>query len=122
MTPDQLAEIKARVVVCSLINDKDPYVTVRGGIVLLNGPYPIGQANAIAKFYRHARTDIPALIVEVQRLQGVLSEMTNFNPLMNDRDAYLLAMCEWGIKGKWGVDLEFTERPVTKDFGLDYEP
>jgi hypothetical protein len=62
---------------------------------------------------------IPALCAEVRRLQEALGEIIKFNPLRNDRDAYLLAVAEWGLKEKWGVDLEFTERPQLTDFGLD---
>lgn len=58
-------------------------------------------------------------LAEYERLQGVLKEMMEFNPLRNDRDAYLLALSEWGIKEKWGVDEEFSERPGRADFGLE---
>lgn len=72
-----------------------------------------------AALFAHARTDIPALITEVRRLQDALEETIKFNPLRNDRDAYLLAVSEWGLKGKWGVDEEFTERPNVSKFGLE---
>lgn len=58
-------------------------------------------------------------LAEYERLQSVLEELMEFNPLRNDRDAYLLALSEWGIKGKWGVDEEFSERPGRADFGLE---
>ena len=58
-------------------------------------------------------------LAEHERLQNVLKELIKFNPLRNDRDAYLLALSEWGIKGKWGADEEFSERPQRIDFGLE---
>lgn len=58
-------------------------------------------------------------LAEYERLQSVMKELIAFNPLRNDRDAYLLALSKWGIKGKWGVDEEFSERPQRADFGLE---
>lgn len=58
-------------------------------------------------------------LAEYERLQSVLKELLDWNPLRNDRDAYLLALTEWGIKGKWGAEEEFSERPERGDFGLE---
>lgn len=58
-------------------------------------------------------------LAEYERLQSILKELIEFNPLRNDRDAYLLALSEWGIKGKWGAEEEFSERPQRADFGLE---
>ena len=53
------------------------------------------------------------------RLKNVLKELIEFNPLRNDRDAYLLALSEWALDGKWGEYEEFSERPQRADFGLE---
>ena len=69
------------------------------------------------------RTEAEGLRAEMDRLQNrlqnALGEIIKFNPLRNDRDAYLLAIAEWGIKGKWGIEEEFTDRPRAIDFGLE---
>lgn len=66
-----------------------------------------------------SKTEIEAQRAEIYRLRSVLRELIEFNRLRNDRDAYLLALAEWGIKGKWGADEEFSERPQRADFGLE---
>lgn len=65
------------------------------------------------------QSEIKKLLTEIERTQIALKEMIEFNLLRNDRDAYLLAMAQWGLKGRWGVDEEFTERPTRAEFGLD---
>jgi len=96
MTPEQLQEIKARVEAMASNKFKDE-----------------------AAFIAHSRQDVPALVAEVERLQYALQEQIEYNRLRNDKDAYLLAVAQWGITGKWGVDDEFMERPQPKDFGLE---
>ncbi len=59
------------------------------------------------------------LATEVERMNDALEEVIKFNRLRNDLDAYLLAVSEWGIKGKWGADEEFTDRPDLTDFGVE---
>lgn len=55
----------------------------------------------------------------IERQQIALTEIMYFNRLRNDKDAYLLAMAQWGLTGKWGVDNEFTKQPQRNEFGLE---
>lgn len=84
------------------------------------------KANYTGGFKGDYRCDTPGdlsgeyvPLAEYERLQSVLKELLYWNPLRNDKDAYLLALTEWGIKGKWGVDEEFSERPDKAVFGLE---
>jgi hypothetical protein len=66
-----------------------------------------------------AADDIPVLLSEVERMQTCLRELIQLNRIRNDLDAYLLAVAEFGIYGRWGVDQEFTTSPQRKDFGVE---
>jgi hypothetical protein len=63
--------------------------------------------------------DIPVLLSEIDRMKTSLRELIKLNHLRNDLDAYLLAVAEFGIYGRWGVDEEFTTHPQRKDFGVE---
>lgn len=64
-------------------------------------------------------SNIDELNAKIERQQIALREVMRFNPLRNDRDAYLLAIAQWGLTGKWGAEDEFTEQPQRSEFGLE---
>ena len=51
-----------------------------------------------------------AVIEDIRKVYIALEETAKYNPLRNDRDAYLYSLYEWAIKGN--------PRPNPKDFGL----
>jgi len=48
----------------------EPYVTINGGVVILNGPFPIDQAHRIAKLCKAAPDLLEALKRVERYLQG----------------------------------------------------
>lgn len=69
MTLDlDLNPIKARL---NAAPELHPYATAKGGVVLLNGPFPYVKAYAAVVFVEHAPADLAALIAEVERLRGL---------------------------------------------------
>jgi len=48
----------------------DPYVTTNGGVVILNGPFPIDQAHRIARLCKAAPDLLDALKRVERYLQG----------------------------------------------------
>lgn len=57
------------------LSPDDPYVTSKGGIVVLCGPFPLPKAEAIAEFYRTARALLPACAGEIERLQREIARL-----------------------------------------------
>jgi hypothetical protein len=70
--PLDLASIKARL---GAAPELRPYATARGGVVLLNGSFPLDRARAAVDLVEHARSDLAALIAEVERLRALVGEL-----------------------------------------------
>lgn len=71
MQQDELQEIINRNRRCP---DLKPYVTAKGGVVVLNGPFPTERAKSAADFIEHAKSDIHRLAEEVLRLQRLVAQ------------------------------------------------
>lgn len=54
-----LEGIRARLAACPELR---PYVTGKGGVVILNGPFAMPKAEAAAEFISHALADLRALL------------------------------------------------------------
>lgn len=52
--------------------DLKPYVTAKGGVVILNGPFPMERAKCAEQFIKHATDDVHKLVEEVLRLKQLL--------------------------------------------------
>ena|SRR3990167_1914592 len=68
MTP-YLAAVRARL--AGVTQAIRSYVTNRGGVVVLNGPFAIAEAEAIATLIEHAPTDLARLLALVEAGQEV---------------------------------------------------
>jgi len=66
ITETELHEIAWRFRKCP---DLKPYVTHKGGVVLLNGPFPLDRAKCAEQFVKYAKEDVHRLIEEVLRLK-----------------------------------------------------
>jgi hypothetical protein len=73
LSEEELKQIRARANAATCSNGNGVYTTVRGGVVLLNGPFPLRSAQAVAEFHKYTYQDIPALLDEVERLRAALN-------------------------------------------------
>lgn len=96
MTPEQLAEIEARVAavtpgIWAKVTDEDGYLMVMSETENICG---FGDMEEVeqqdldnARFIAWAKTDIPALIAEVRRLQESLDDAKGWNGYFASRKA-----------------------------------
>ncbi len=52
-----------------------PYVTSNGGVVILNGPFPVKTAQAVHDWIVLSYQQTPHVLAELQHLRGLLSDI-----------------------------------------------
>lgn len=65
---------------CQCCPDLTPYVTAKGGVVILNGPFPMAKARHVESFIKQAQGDIHALVAEIERLETLIAFMDKIAP------------------------------------------
>lgn len=65
-------DLEADLKLCEAAPEIRPYATRKGGVVVINGPFPIDKALACVAFLEQAREALPYYIAEVKRLRGAL--------------------------------------------------
>lgn len=70
----QLEDLQEIINRCRACPELKPYATAKGGVVVLNGPFPEHRAKCAVDFVKHARNDIWLLTEEVRRLQTKLDQ------------------------------------------------
>lgn len=92
MTSDELAAVKATTM--ALTPDVRPYITDKGGIVVLSGPYPRDKAQMISDAIKAASMAVPALLAHIEALEALALRPVQYRN---------------GVDGRDGVDIEFGE-------------
>lgn len=76
MTTQDIAELKRLAIAAETLGKNEPYVTSKGGIVILCGPFPIAKANAKAAYIGAATPEtILALIAELESRDRKIAEL-----------------------------------------------
>lgn len=70
MDNEHIELIKKRRAACPSL---DPYVTGRGGVVLINGPFKMEKAVDAALFVQAAPSDVDYLLAENERMRKALA-------------------------------------------------
>ncbi len=88
MTDERLSEIVRRLEAAPLLQ---PYVTGGGGVVLLNGPFPLSKAHTAAEFVAHAPADVQTLLAALDAVRAVCAASVRYRDAVRAMDGIVAA-------------------------------
>lgn len=65
-------EIKERLAACPPLS---PYTTAKGGVVILNGPFPVEKARNASAFVAAAQADIATLLQQMSEAHHIIDDL-----------------------------------------------